>query len=262
MNGTAWSEPALSLWGKIIGGMAGFAMGGPFGAVMGAALGHAADGGTTRVQDIDPRPELAAQIQNKDQLFSIGVIVLSAKLAKSDGPVKREEIDAFKRVFRIPDENMRDVGLLFDRAREEAGGFETFATRMGVVFADTPHMLEEVLTALHHIARADGPLTRGEAIFLAKVRRSFRLDEAAGERASTGRAAPPEPIGVDPYSVLGVPQGASDTEVRQAWRQLMREHHPDSLAAKGVSEELVRGATRRVADINAAWDRIKRARNL
>jgi DnaJ like chaperone protein len=251
----------LSLWGKIIGGVAGFAMGGPFGAVMGAAMGHAADEGTTR-PSFDPRPELAGQIQNKDQLFSIGVIVLSAKLAKSDGPVKRIEIDAFKRVFRIPDENMRDVGLLFDRAREDTGGYEAFASRMGVVFADTPHVLEEVLAALHHIARADGPMTRGEAAFLAKVRQFFRLDEAASERASTGRTMPPEPIGVDPYSVLGVKQGATDEEVRLAWRQLMREHHPDSLAAKGMSEELMRGATRRVAEINAAWDRIKRSRNL
>lgn len=251
----------MSLWGKIIGGMAGFAMGGPFGAVMGAALGHAAEEGT-RSPELDPRPELAAQIRSKEQLFSIGVIVLSAKLAKSDGPVKRIEIDAFKRVFRIPDENMRDVGLLFDRAREDVGGYEPFAARMGVAFADQPQMLEEVLAALHHIARADGPMTRGEAIFLAKVRTAFRLDEAAAERASTGRARTAEPIGVDPYSVLGVPAGASDEEVRQAWRQLMREHHPDSLAARGVPEELVRGATRKVAEINAAWDRIKRARNL
>jgi len=256
----------LSLWGKIIGGVAGFAMGGPFGAVMGAALGHAAEEGT-RSPQLDPRPEMAAHISSKEQLFSIGVIVLSAKLAKSDGPVKRIEIDAFKRVFRIPDENMRDVGLLFDRAREEVGGFEPFATRMGVAFADQPQMLEEVLAALHHIARADGPMTRGEAIFLAKVRTAFRLDEAAGERASAGRAGgsfpgAAEPIGVDPYSVLGVPAGASDDEVRQAWRQLMREHHPDSLAARGLPEELVRGATRKVAEINAAWDRIKRARNL
>ncbi|MBO1076276.1 TerB family tellurite resistance protein [Roseomonas marmotae] len=251
----------MSLWGKIIGGVAGFAMGGPFGAVMGAALGHAAET-SSRAPDLDPRPELAAQIRNKDQLFSIGVIVLSAKLAKSDGPVKRVEIDAFKRVFRIPDENMRDVGLLFDRAREEVGGYEPFAARMGAVFADQPQMLEEVLAALHHIARADGPLTRGEANFLARVRSAFRLDEAAAERASAGRPRTAEPIGVDPYSVLGVPEGSSDEEVRLAWRKLMREHHPDSLAARGVPEELMRGATRKVAEINAAWDRIKRARNL
>jgi DnaJ like chaperone protein len=62
--------------------------------------------------------------------------------------------------------------------------------------------------------------------------------------------------------VLGVSRGASDEELRQAWRRLMRENHPDSLAARGVPEEFVRRATKKVAEINAAWDRIKRERGL
>lgn len=237
-------------------------MGGPFGAVVGAALGHAADEGTTRKPELDIRPETLSRITNRDQLFSVGVIVLSAKLAKSDGAVKREEIDAFKRAFRIPAENQREVGLLFDKAREDAGGFEPFARRMGEVFADNKRMLEEVLTALHHIARADGPMTRGEAAFLAKVREAFRLDDASSARASAGHAPLLSPRGPDPYEVLGVQQQASDEEVRLAWRRLMREHHPDSLAARGGSPEAVRRASNRVAEINAAWDRIKRERNL
>ena len=252
----------MSVWGKILGGVAGFAMGGPFGAVMGAAMGHAAEQNAKVTAPELERPELLSRMTNKEQLFSIGVIVLSAKLAKSDGAVKREEIDAFKRAFRIPPENQRDVGLLFDRAREEAGGYEPFAERMGAVFSDNKPMLEEVLAALHHIARADGPLTRGEAIFLARVRQSFGLDEASAERASTGRTLGVPPPGIDPYQVLGVAQGASDDELRAAWRQLMREHHPDSLAARGVPQDLVRRAGDRVAEINAAWDRIKRERKL
>jgi len=252
----------LSLWGKILGGVTGFAMGGPFGAVVGAALGHAADEGTNRKPELDIRPETLTRITNRDQLFSIGVIVLSAKLAKSDGAVKREEIDAFKRAFRIPPENQREVGLLFDKAREDAGGFEPFAQRMGEVFSDNKRMLEEVLTALHHIARADGPMTRGEAAFLAKVREAFHLDEASGARAGAGHGPLLSPRGPDPYEVLGVAHNASDEEVRLAWRRLMREHHPDSLAARGGTPEAVRRASDRVAEINAAWDRVKRERSL
>jgi DnaJ like chaperone protein len=251
----------LSFWGKILGGMTGFAMGGPFGAVVGAALGHAAEE-NGRVPELDGRPETLARITNRDQLFSIGVIVLSAKLAKSDGAVKREEIDAFKRAFRIPAENQRHVGLLFDKAREDAEGFEPFARRMGEVFNDNKPMLEEVLAALHQIARADGPMTRGEAAFLAKVRQGFRLDEASGERARSQQTPIASVRGPDPYVVLGVSHGASDDEVRLAWRRLMREHHPDSLAARGMAPDLVRRATDRVAEINAAWDRIKRERRL
>ncbi|MFC3126366.1 TerB family tellurite resistance protein [Pseudoroseomonas globiformis] len=250
----------MSFWGKILGGVTGFAMGGPFGAVVGAALGHAAENG--RGPELDSRPEAIARITNRDQLFSISVIVLSAKLAKSDGVVKREEIDAFKRAFRIPPENQRHVGILFDKAREDADGFEPYARRMGEVFQDNKAMLEEVLAALHQIARADGPMTRGEAAFLTKVRQGFRLDEASAERAREQRPAPAIVRGPDPYAVLGVKAGATDEEVRLAWRRLMREHHPDSLAARGASSEMVRRASEKVAEINAAWDRVKRERRL
>jgi DnaJ like chaperone protein len=250
----------LSFWGKILGGMTGFAMGGPFGAVVGAALGHAAENG--RAPELDSRPEAIARITNRDQLFSISVIVLSAKLAKSDGVVKREEIDAFKRAFRIPPENQRHVGILFDKAREDADGFEPYARRMGEVFQDNKAMLEEVLAALHQIARADGPMTRGEAAFLGKVRQAFRLDEASAERAREQRTPPAVTRGPDPYAVLGVKPGATDDEVRLAWRRLMREHHPDSMAARGAPAEMVRRASERVAEINAAWDRVKRERRL
>jgi DnaJ like chaperone protein len=251
----------VGVWGKIIGGVAGFFTGGPLGAVVGAALGHAADAG----RGLPPgAASLAALLGSKEQLFSIGVVVLSAKLAKCDGPVRREEIDAFKRHFRIPPENLREVARLFDSARETPEGYEGFADRLGEAFADNKGMLEDVLAALFQIARADGPLTRAEVAFLQRVQVGFGLDARAWERARDGRTAhaAPVPDGPDPYAVLGVERGASDEAVRLAWRRLMRENHPDSLAARGVPQEFVRRATAKVAEINAAWDRIKRERGL
>lgn len=264
----------MGVWGKIIGGVTGFMAGGPLGAVVGAALGHAADekalpgsGGLGRLGP--SAADMAALLGNKETLFAIGVVVLSAKLAKCDGPVKRAEIDAFKRMFRIPPENLREVGQLFDRAREDAEGFEPFAERLGAAFADNKGMLEDVLAALFYIARADGPLTRGEVAYLQAVHQRFGLSTAAWERVKGGQgpgggggAARTEVVGTDPYLVLGVPRSASDEEVRLAWRRLMRENHPDSLAARGVPQEFVKRATEKVAEINAAWDRIKRERGL
>ena len=72
--------------------------------------------------------------------------------------VKREEIDAFKRQFRIPPEGVRDIGRLFDQARDSADGFEAYAAQLGEAFADNRGMLEDVLAALFVIARADGPV--------------------------------------------------------------------------------------------------------
>jgi DnaJ like chaperone protein len=91
----------------------------------------------------------------------------------------------------------------------------------------------------------------------------FGLDAGAWQRAKGGA---PRGIGAqqieDPYPVLGLTREASDEQVRAAWKQLMRENHPDSLASRGVPEEFVRRATTKVAEINAAWDRIKRERGL
>lgn len=259
----------MGYWGKIIGGMAGFAMGGPFGAMVGAALGHAADNGGMpqgfsfnfgNATMLNPA-RIAAMLGRRDQVFSICAVVLAAKLAKCDGPVNREEIDAFKRHFRVPPEAVRDIGRLFDHAREDPGGFETYATQLGEAFEDNHGVLEDVLGALFAIARADGPVNGREQEFLLRVHHRFRLSRAAWDRVRGGvpRGAANGP---DPYAVLGVTRSAADDVIRTTWKQLMRENHPDSLASRGVPAEFIARAHDKVAQINAAWDRIKRERGL
>ncbi|WP_424811569.1 TerB family tellurite resistance protein [Roseococcus sp. YIM B11640] len=252
----------MSFWGKIIGGIAGFATGGPVGAVMGAIAGHAAD----NAKRLGPNAaNMAAMLGSREQLFAISVVVLSAKLAKCDGPVVRAEIDAFKRMFRIPPQNMKDVAELFDEARETATDFEPFADRLGEAFAAERPVLEDVLSALFQIARADGPLTRGEVRFLQRVQIGFGLEAREWERARDGQARPgaePERGGIDAYAVLGLPKDASDEQIRATWRRLMRENHPDAMAARGMNKDIISRATDKVAEINSAWDRIKRERKL
>jgi DnaJ like chaperone protein len=260
----------MGYWGKIIGGVAGFAMGGPMGAVVGAALGHAADAGAAGDFGMRFVPQagwnparLAAMFSRRDQLFAICVVILSAKLAKCDGPVRREEIDAFKRQFRIPPESVRDIGRLFDQARDSSEGYEGYASQLGDAFADNRGMLEDVLAALFAIARADGPINRQELDFLSRTHRGFRLNQNAWDRARGGSSRQaPTPEEPDAYTVLGVSSSASAEVIRATWKRLMRENHPDSLAARGVPPEFIARANEKVARINAAWDRIKRERGL
>jgi len=236
------------------------------GAMVGAALGHAAENGGFGQFNFNAAgfgtPRIAAAPRQRDQVFALGVVVLAAKLAKCDGPVNRAEIAAFKRYFRIPEESVRDVGKLFDEARDSADGYLPYATRMGNAFADSPFVLEEVLTALFGIARADAPVTKAEDAFLRQVWAAFGLGGPAWDRARGVAAARPAEVGDDPYTVLGVTRDAAPEQVRAAWKKLMREHHPDSLASRGVPEAFIRSASDKVARINAAWDRIKRERGL
>jgi DnaJ like chaperone protein len=261
----------MGYWGKFIGGMAGFAMGGPFGAAIGAALGHAADSGmgprfpfpfSTITNTIAGQAKVAAMLGQKQQLFSIAVVALSAKLAKCDGPVSRAEIDMFRRQFRIPDANVREIGRLFDLARETTDDFESYAVQLGDAFSGNPTMLEVVLASLFAIARADGAVNAKEQAFLTGVHRAFRLDRTAWDRASGAAPARPSSDEPDPYEILGVTRSASGEQLRAVWKKLMRENHPDALAARGVPAEFIEKSSASVARINAAWDRIKRERGL
>ena len=123
-------------------------------------------------------------------------------------------------------------------------------------------MLEDVLAALFAIARADKPLNQRELTFLMRVHRGFGLDQRAWERAQGGASRQAPSDQPDAYAVLGVSAKATDEEVRLTWRRLMRENHPDTLAARGVPAEFIARANDKVARINAAWDRIKRERGL
>lgn len=259
----------MSIWGKLLGGVAGFALGGPLGAVMGAALGHGADGGALPRIDLNSLlggsplgpARLAASLGQRDQLFAIGVVVLSAKLAKADGPVNRAEIDAFKRQFRIPPASVKDIGRLFDQARDSSYGYEPYARELGRSFAENKGLLEDVLTALFAIARADKPLTVSEHDLLRQVHHLFGLDTLAWDQArgATTRATPQTE---DSYAVLGADPAASGEQLRAIWLHQVRENHPDSLASRGVPPEFIARASEKVARINAAWDRIKRERGL
>lgn len=261
----------MGYWGKVIGGVAGFAMGGPFGAAIGAALGHAADSGmaprfhlpfSPLANSVAGQAKVAALLGQKQQLFSIAVVALSAKLAKCDGPVRRVEIEAFRRQFRIPENHVREIGRLFDQARENTDDYGIYAAQLGEAFADNHPMLELVLGSLFAIARADGEVNLREQAFLSGVHRAFRLDRLGWDRASG--AAPPRAAAdeQDPYEILGVARSADSNELRAVWRNLMRENHPDALAARGVPPEFIAKASASVARINAAWDRIKRERGL
>jgi DnaJ like chaperone protein len=267
----------MSYWGKLVGSVAGFAVGGPFGAVMGAALGHAADTGAINTSSIktgsmrpsflDPANMHPARIASlftpKEHLFALSVVSLAAKLAKCDGPVNRAEIDAFKRHFRIPPENARNVGRLFDQARSSADEFEPYATKLGEAFADNKGLLEDVLGGLFGIARADGTVNDKELQFLSRTARALGLGGDAWDRARQGQARTASGSDdADPYAILGVKRDAPDDAVRAAWKTLMRENHPDSLASRGVPKDFIDRAGAKVARINAAWDRVKRDRGI
>lgn len=245
----------MSIWGKVIGGVAGFALGGPLGALIGAYAGHRMDKARAGAEDTFDYAE--ADRQTRQVAFTMAVIVLSAKMAKADGVVTRAEVDAFKRIFHIPADEMTNVGRLFDEAREDAGGFEPYAEQIAQMFRHEPAVLEELIGGLFHIAQADGSIQPAELDYLGRVAMIFGFTQRDFERL---RASFDTPGASSPYEVLGLGDGASEAEIKKAYRKLIHENHPDKLMAQGLPQEFIDLANEKMAAINAAYDSIKKQR--
>ncbi|MEL7099515.1 MAG: molecular chaperone DjiA [Pseudomonadota bacterium] len=185
--------------------------------------------------------------------FAIAVIALGAKMAKADGQVTRDEVTAFREVFHINQQDEAGAGRVFNLARTDVAGFEEYATRIEGMFRDQPDTLVDLLEGLFHIAMADGFYHPSENAFLSRVAEIFRVPDAQFN-ALRARFVPDAPR--DSYAVLGLEPGASFDEARTAWRRLVRENHPDAMLARGVPEEAIRLAERRMIDINRAWEDI------
>jgi DnaJ like chaperone protein len=251
----------MSIWGKILGGAAGFALGGPLGALIGGLAGHAVD---TMARDTARLPPGAgATVETEERpagtqqiAFTIGVIVLGAKMAKADGRVTPEEIRAFREVFQVPPEEIRNVGRVFDQARRDAQGYEPYARQLGRLFQQHPAVLEELLDGLFHVARADGQVGAEELAYLQGVAGLFGLSERAWERIKAANLGAVETS--DPYAILGVTESDEEATVKARHRKLVLEHHPDRLVAQGMPPEFIAVAEDKLAKINAAWDELKK----
>jgi DnaJ like chaperone protein len=189
--------------------------------------------------------------------FAIAVIALGAKMAKADGQVTRDEVAAFREVFYIPRAEEKNAARVFDLARQDVAGFEAYARRIATMFGSGHEALGDLMEGLFHIAIADGDYHPSEDSFLQIVADIFGLSER-DFRALRVRFVPD--ARPDPYDVLGVDPEASTDEVRARWRALVRETHPDRMIARGVPEEAVRMAEKRLIAINRAWEEITDAR--
>ena len=199
---------------------------------------------------LDRRPERTPA--HRTVAFTIAVTTLAAKMAKADGVALPVEARAFEEVFAIPPEEAKNIRRLYDLAKQDVAGYEAYAAKIARLLKDEPDVLRSVLECLFHIAAADGILHPAEDKFLETVADHFGLSRREFLSIRAGFIADP----ASPYAVLDVRPDISDAELKARYRALVREHHPDRLAASGVPAELRAAADRRLAAINAAYEAV------
>src|SRR6187402_2788700 len=149
-------------------------------------------------------PELRRRVA-----FSVAMIALSAKMAKADGVVTADEVQAFRQIFSVPPREAKNVARLYDIAQADIAGFEAYAERIARLCGTGKAncgVLEDILDGLFHIAKADGMLHEREGRFLHRIAQIFRIGEEhyqaiLARHVSIGAA--------DPWIVLGIERGKS-----------------------------------------------------
>ena len=229
----------ITIWGKLAGAATGFALGGgPLGALLGGLAGHFAYDHWAHGDDTPSKNEIA---------FTVGVIALGAKMAKADGVVTRDEVSAFRQVFKVPEDDIKNVSRLFDLAKQDVAGFESYAKQLAELMkddADGKAMLQDVLCGLFHIAIADKILHPGEELYLQQVAHIFGFSATEftyiKSRYVTGD-------GLNPYDVLEVSADISDDGLKQQYRNLVRANHPDKFIAARCSRRIYYNCNQEIA---------------
>ena len=240
----------MSIWGSLIGGMIGFSLGGPFGMLLGSLIGG-------KVSRARARGGFSAQAQGQ-RIFALSLIVLSAKLSKADGQVSREELIAVKDKLKIPENEIDEVGKIFNQAKEESAGYEPYAKQIAQFYKGNINVLEEVINILFYIAEADGNVSESELNMIQHIAQIFGLNQSQFNSIKESRKSSDK---LNPYIVLESKPEDELRDIRKKYLKLSKEHHPDLLLSKGVPQEVIDESKKKMRAINSAWDKIQKLKN-
>ena len=237
----------MSIWGNLVGGFIGFSFAGPIGALIGSIIGGKISSAR--------RGGFQQSFAQSQQIFVISLVILTAKLAKADGQVSKEELIAIKDKLKIPDHEIDQVGKIFNKAKEDSLGYEPYAKQIAQIYQNNPAVLDEVINILFYIAESDGKVSNSELAMIKNIAQIFNLTDIQFEGIKESRKGSDK---LNPYIVLGCTSNDDFATIRKKYLQLSKEHHPDALISKGVPKEVIEESKKKMRAINSAFDKIEK----
>jgi len=282
--------------GAFLGNAARIPMGGIIGAIIGAVLEEKIKHGAAireteavnerlrRSRDARMRTSNASsrdERRRREMVFLTAASAMFAKMAKADGRVTETEIAyveaAFMRLGFTGEK--RDFCIsVFRKAKDDGLTIYAYAAEFASCEPRTA-VRETLYSMLWDLACADGHVSSVELQILRNItmhlgvrsslfdfesnRRLGSRGSREGSRRSSGRGSDSGDMSLrEAYSTLGCSSSSTAAELKQAYREMAKQNHPDVLRARGVPEELVKKANEKMARVNAAWATIKRERGI
>lgn len=193
--------------------------------------------------------------------FMVALIGLAARVAKADGRVSEQEIEAFDRFLRdeagMPASERQLAARIFNRARDDTTPTSAYTAQIRALLGHRPDRLRDLVALLLRVGLADGRLEAGEERLIRQINAELGLSARDFENALA--LFKRDDIGAA-YAVLEVDRGATNEEIKKSYRRLAKEYHPDVLQSRGLPEDFLKFANEKLQAINAAYARVKQER--
>ncbi len=270
----------MSWWGKILGGAFGMMIGGPIGAVLGAAMGHNFDKGLSQSanrtgfgQEDNVIPFPRGGRERIQTLFYTTTFSVMGHVCKADGHVTDSEIVLAKQVMQQMNlvESQRKAAIrLFNEGKKDTFPLNAVLKQFKQEIGFKPNLLRMFIEIQIMAAYADGVMDPAERRVLLNICKMLNISKhtfdhlsamIGGMEGASRAGNKGGPSLQQAYSILGIKESASTSEIKKAYRRLLSQHHPDKLVAKGLPEEMMKVATDRTHEIRTAYETIKRERN-
>jgi len=254
----------MGWFGKITFGSLGLLIGGPLGAIAGAALGH-------HFLDKEEETENRGIYTNREATFEhaeyaqaayfISLFSILGKIAKIDGIVTRDEIvvvENFINNLNISDREKQFAKQVFNEGKSSKYSIEDFAIQLYQTNKQQPAVLLSFINLLFQIVAADGKFHPAEEAALGRIKDIFQIND---QQFNSLKAVYFKELDKY-YELLQCTPDSSDQEIKSNYKKLVKDFHPDTIISKGLPEEFIDFATKRFREIQEAYEKIKAERDI
>lgn len=255
----------MGFFAKYLGASLGWSFGGPIGAIIGFVLGSVVDGigdsngsfeyGTGRGQQ--PNRQFRRPQRTESGDFELSLLVLAAVVIKADGKIDQRELKYVRQQFihMYGSARAQKAFKLFNGIIKK----KDISTRQ-VCIQIRQNMTHASRLQLVHflfgISKSDGHVSEKEVAMIQKIAGYLYINNRDFESikamfySSTNNA----------YKILEIDKSATNTEVKKAYRRLVKKHHPDKLQHLG--KEHLKGAEEKFRQIQKAYETIQKERGM
>jgi DnaJ like chaperone protein len=199
-------------------------------------------------------------------------VALMAKVAKADGRVDTPEAELVGNTFTdianaFPDPHTvrEELKAIFNREKDQRFNVDAVAQRLAHATVHHPQQRLGMFTFLVNLAFVDGELSRSEEQLLTKIAVYLQIEPSQVEAimaqfAQIYKTGPSRTSLQEAYGLLGADENDTTESIKKKYRALVKQYHPDLMKAQGADEDYMAEATRKMQQINAAYETIKAAR--